>query len=57
MLKADPSEQHGMYHARYHGRTGTIIGQQGSCYRVRVMDGNAEKIFILKPVHLKEVSE
>ncbi|MFX1364219.1 MAG: 50S ribosomal protein L21e [Promethearchaeota archaeon] len=49
------SSQHkrGMPHSRYHGRTGTIIGQRGRCYLVDVKLGNSKKTLIIGREHLR----
>ncbi|MFX0034469.1 MAG: 50S ribosomal protein L21e [Candidatus Hermodarchaeota archaeon] len=49
------SSQHsrGMPHSRYHGRTGTVIGQRGRCYLVEVKLGNSKKTLIIGKEHLK----
>ena len=49
------SSQHkrGMPHSRYHGRTGTIVGQRGRCYLVEVKLGSSKKILIIGKEHLR----
>lgn len=49
------SSQHrrGMPHFRYHGRTGTITGQRGRCYLVKVKLGNSTKTLIIGTEHLR----
>jgi large subunit ribosomal protein L21e len=49
------SSQHkrGMPHSRYHGRTGTVIGQRGRCYLVEVKLGNSKKKLIIGKEHLR----
>ena len=54
-LSADPSYQNGMYHPRFHGKTGKISGKQGSCYYVSIKDGNKKKRIIVHSVHLRSV--
>ncbi|MFW9998894.1 MAG: 50S ribosomal protein L21e [Candidatus Hodarchaeota archaeon] len=50
----DPSQhKRGMPHSRYHGRTGTIIGQRGRCYLVEVKLGNSKKTLIIGKEHLR----
>ncbi len=56
-LKADPSVQGGMYNLRFHGHVGTVVGEQGDCYKVEVEDDTTVKTFIVNPVHLEEVEE
>lgn len=54
-LTADPSYQKGMYHPRFHGKTGKIAGRQGKCYCVSIKDGSKEKTVIVHPIHLKRI--
>jgi len=50
----DPSKhKRGMPHRRFHGKTGTIIGQRGRCYLVDVKLGNSKKILIIGKEHLR----
>jgi large subunit ribosomal protein L21e len=43
-----------MPNPKFHGRTGTVLGQRGHAYVVQVTDGNAVKTVIARPQHLKE---
>jgi large subunit ribosomal protein L21e len=52
---ADPSHQRGMFHLRFYGKKGTVVGQQGDAYRVVFLDQTKEKTFIVNPVHLKRL--
>ena len=52
-LVAEPSVHGGMNHPRFQGDIGVIIGKQGSCYQVRIIDGKMEKKFIVHPIHLR----
>ena len=47
------SQQRGMPHRRFQGRTGFIEKKQGSAWIVAVKDGNMEKTVIARPEHLK----
>ena len=49
----DPSIQKGQPHPRFHGKTGTIVGQKGKAYLVALKDGNKPKELIIRPDHLK----
>jgi large subunit ribosomal protein L21e len=50
----DPSQhRRGMPHSRYHGRTGTVLGQRGRCYIVKVKLGNSMKTLIVGVEHLR----
>jgi len=51
-----PSVQRGRPHPRFNGRVGVVVGRQGWAYRVKIRDGNAEKILISLPIHLKKVA-
>ena len=49
----EPSVQKGMPHRRFHGKTGTVIGQRGRAWVLLVNDGGSEKTVIARPQHLK----
>lgn len=49
----EPSVQKGMPHRRFHGKTGTVIGQRGRAWLLSIRDGDSEKIVIARPQHLK----
>ena len=55
VMKAEPGYQKGMYHPRFHGKTGVVAGKQGDCYLVKFMDNAKDKTIIVHPVHLKKV--
>lgn len=51
----DPSiQKRGMPHRRFHGKTGTIIGERGRCYEVSVKLGNSTKTLIIGKEHLRK---
>jgi large subunit ribosomal protein L21e len=52
-IVCDSSIQKGMPHRRFHGKTGTVVGQRGRAWMLAVPDGNSEKIVIARPQHLK----
>jgi len=54
-LKADSAYQKGMYHLRFHGKTGLVVGKSGDCYRIKIKDFEKEKTLIVHPVHLKKI--
>ncbi len=54
-LFAEPAVQGGIYHLRFHGKVGKVVGKQGSCYNVEILDGGKQKTVIVHPVHLKKV--
>jgi large subunit ribosomal protein L21e len=51
-LAIDPSVPEGRFHARFNGHTGTVVGQQGRAYKVRITDGGKEKTLVARPAHL-----
>lgn len=53
LLKAEPAVQKGMYFPRFHGKTGTVVGKQGSSYKVKIYDFKKPKIILIHPVHLR----
>lgn len=55
VLKADPSYQSGMYHPRFHGKVGTIVGSRGNSYEVEINDFTVSKRLIVHPIHLKRL--
>lgn len=52
---AEPAVQTGIHHPRFEGDVGVVVGKQGSCYKIRIIDGKLEKFFIVHPVHLKRL--
>ena len=38
------------------GKIGTVTGQCGENYKVKIRDGGKEKILYVHPVHLKQVA-
>jgi len=53
-LKAEPAIQGGMAFPRFHGKTGTVVGKQGKCYKIRIRDGKMAKEVVVHPVHLNK---
>jgi large subunit ribosomal protein L21e len=53
-IDLDASVHKGMPNPKFHGKTGTVLGQRGHAYVVQVTDGNAVKTVIARPQHLKE---
>ena len=51
----DPSVHGGMPHMRFHGKTGTVIGNQGRAYVLQLKMGNKPKRVIVYPEHMKKV--
>jgi large subunit ribosomal protein L21e len=52
-LRIDPSVPDGRFHPRFNGHTGEVLGEQGSAYRVRIVDGEKDKTIIAIPAHLR----
>ena len=52
-LKIDPSVQKGRFNPRFGGHTGEILGKQGRAYRVKITDGDKEKVLVTIAAHLK----
>jgi large subunit ribosomal protein L21e len=42
---------------RMHGKTGTIMGKQGKCYIVRLLNGKTYKNFTVHAIHLKKFKQ
>jgi len=54
ILVAEPAVQGGMHHPRFQGLAGEIVNKQGSCYKIKIKDGNKEKMVVIHPVHLRK---
>jgi len=52
-LKIDPSVADGRYHPRFDGRTGEVIGKQGSAFKVQIVDGSKEKTLLVTAAHMR----
>lgn len=53
-LKINSNIQTGRFFPRFHGLTGTVAGKKGSCYQVKIKDGNKEKLLFIHPIHLNK---
>ena len=53
-LKIHPGVQKGRFFPRFHGLTGTVSGKKGSCYGVKIKDGNKKKLLYIHPIHLNK---
>ncbi|MBS3141025.1 50S ribosomal protein L21e [Candidatus Woesearchaeota archaeon] len=53
-LVANPTVQRGMFHPRFHGLQGKVVGKKGACYEVQIKDGGKTKVLISHPIHLKK---
>jgi large subunit ribosomal protein L21e len=51
-LSIDPSVPEGRFHPRFNGHTGTVVGTQGSAFKVEINDGGKEKTIIVRASHL-----
>jgi len=51
-LKIDSSIHAGLIDTRFHGKTGVVIGKQGSAFVVAVSKGNKDVKLIVGPAHL-----
>ncbi len=40
---------------RFHGKTGTVVGNQGKAFVLEVKDGNKIKTVLVTPEHLRKV--
>lgn len=52
-LTLDPSVPEGQFHPRFNGHTGTVVGRQGSAFKVRITDGDTEKFVVARAAHLR----
>ncbi len=52
-LKIDPSVPKGQFHPRFNGHTGTVVGSQGSAFKVEIKDGGVTKTLIAAAAHLQ----
>jgi len=55
VFKASPAIQKGLYHQRFHGKIGRVVGMRGKGCEVMVKDINKQKMLIVNPVHLVKV--
>jgi large subunit ribosomal protein L21e len=53
-INLDPSVQKGVPHVRFHGHTGTVVGQRGDAYLIDVRMGDKMKQVIVRPEHLRK---
>ncbi|GAB7020221.1 50S ribosomal protein L21e [Halostagnicola sp. A-GB9-2] len=51
-LKIDPSIPDGRFHPRFDGQTGSVIGKQGSAFKVQINDGGKEKTVLVSAAHM-----
>ncbi len=53
-VNIDPSMHKGQPHVRFHGKTGTVTGMQGSAYLLDIRMGDMMKQIIVRPEHLRK---
>ncbi|MBI2664363.1 50S ribosomal protein L21e [Candidatus Woesearchaeota archaeon] len=51
-LRAAPNIHKGLYHRRFHGKTGRVMAVRSNHCDVRIRDGNKDKIIVVNAVHL-----
>ena len=54
-LVTEPAVHKGLFHSRFHGKAGTIIGKRGNCYEVEIKDIKMLKTLVVHPSHLKRM--
>ena len=42
---------------RFQGRTGVVEEKRGQNYIIKIKDGNKNKKFLIKPIHLKKIKQ
>ncbi|MBN1786683.1 MAG: 50S ribosomal protein L21e [Candidatus Methanofastidiosa archaeon] len=52
-IALEPSVHKGMPHPRFHGKTGTVVERRGRSYMLEIREGDARKLIISRPEHLK----
>jgi large subunit ribosomal protein L21e len=52
-LRLDPSVPKGRFHPRFAGHTGTVVGTQGSAFKIEIVDGGKQKTLLTTAAHLK----
>lgn len=52
-LRIDPSVPEGRFHPRFVGHTGTVVGKQGSAFKVEIVDGGKPKTLLVTAAHLR----
>ena len=54
-LKIHSAVFEGRFFPRFQGLCGVIVGKRGSCYEIKIRDGDKEKKLIVHPIHLKRI--
>ena len=55
-IDIQPQVHSGLPPFRFRGKIGDIVGKQGEIYKVKIKDGNKEKILLVHPIHLKKLT-
>jgi len=53
-LGTEPAVHKGMVYRRFMGKVGEIVSPQGKCYKIKIKDGNKDKMIIVHPIHLRK---
>lgn len=56
VIDIDPSVYKGMPHRRYQGKVGVVVGKRGKAYEVEVTQGDAVKMIVVRPEHVKPLA-
>lgn len=56
-IKIEPTVHEGMPRPDFQGKTGKIIGKQGSCYLLLINDLGKNKRVLVHPVHLVKIKK
>ncbi len=54
-LVGESSIHEGMFHPRFHGKSGMVSGKRGKCYEIEIKDGSLSKTLVVHPVHLRKI--
>jgi len=54
VLCVEPSVQKGLFHMRFYGKIGKVVGTRGRAYIVEIKDGSVVKKIITLPIHLNK---
>jgi large subunit ribosomal protein L21e len=54
VLVGEPAVQRAMFHPRYWGCRGTVVGKRGRCYEIMISDQGLAKMFVVHPIHLRK---
>ena len=53
-LSMDSSIHKGVFHPRYNGKVGVVVGKEGECYNIVIKDINKEKVVLVHPIHMRK---